>query len=240
MHLDQRCAALGQAGADTVIVLETTHDFLQMTPEAFVRHVLLEKLKAAAVVEGDNFFFGHNRAGNVQILAQMGKELGFQVEIAKPVMVEFEGKNVRISSSLIRQLVTQGQVEHAALGLGRPYTMRGRVFRDRGRGRAIGFPTANLDCGLQLMPADGVYAGRGLVGHTEFLAAISVGTRPSFGQLGRALEAYLLDFTGQDLYDAAMDVQFAQRLRGQLKFDSIDALKTQMVQDIQHVRELLQ
>ncbi len=239
MHLEQRTGALGAAGADTVVVLHTTRELLNMPAETFIRQVIVDRLAAAAVVEGDNFFFGHNRTGNVQMLAQMGRTLGFEVQVAEPVMIELDGRPVRISSSLIRQLIREGRVSDAARGLGRPYAMRGAAIRGHGRGTTLGYPTANLDCGQQLIPADGVYAGRALLGDTIFPAAVSVGTRPTFGRLSRAVEAYLLDYAGGPLYGSVLEVQVLQRLRGQQKYGKVEDLLAQMEQDVQHVRDSL-
>lgn len=237
MHLEQRCRALGEAGADTVVVLHTTEALLAMSPEAFVRQVLVEKLGAAVVVEGDNFFFGHNRAGNVRMLRELGGTLGFDVQVVEPVMIDLAGRQVRISSSLVRRLIRDGQVADGGRCLGRPYAMRGTVIRGQGRGQDLGFPTANLDCGLQLVPADGVYAGRAFVDDKSYLTAASVGTRPTFGVLARAIEAYLLDYQGGPLYGRSLEVQFAQHLRGQEKYETVDELLGQMKQDVQHVRD---
>ena len=239
MHLEQRCAALGVAGADIVLVIRTTRELLNMTPETFIRQVLIERLGPSAVVEGDNFFFGHNRAGNVDTLRAFGAELGFAVHVVEPVLIELEGRT-RISSSLIRQLVRQGRLEDAARGLGRPYTMRGRVVPGRGEGRRMSYPTINLDCGQQLLPADGVYAGTAVLpGDRQYPAALSVGTRPTFGPLARAVEAHLLDYQDGSLYGAVVDVRFLHHLRTQRRFPSAEALRLQMDQDVRHVRELV-
>jgi riboflavin kinase / FMN adenylyltransferase len=238
MHLDQRCRALQEAGADVVIVLHTTAEFLSMSPETFVQQVLVERLGAAAVVEGDNFFFGHNRAGNVQVLRELGEKLDFSVQVVEPVLTELDGQPVRISSSLVRRLVREGRIQEANHCLGRPYALRGVGVKGQGRGESLGFPTANLNCGQQLLPADGVYAGRAIVGDSTYLAAVSVGTRPTFGRLSRAVEAYLLEYAGGPLYGSTLEVQLARRLRGQVKYGNVEDLLSQMEQDVQNVREL--
>ncbi len=237
MHMSQRCEALGDAGADTVMLLNTTPELLSMTPGQFVRDVLVEKFAPSHVVEGGNFFFGHKRAGNVATLAEFGREYGFQVHVVEAVTAElFDGEATVVSSSLIRRLIRDGRVEDAAICLGRPYAMLGAVVPGRGLGRELGFPTANLDCGEQLVPADGVYAGRAALDGKVHPAAISVGTRPTFGDLPRAIEAFILDEVG-DLYDRQVDLAFLAHVRPQEKFDSAEKLRRQMAEDIQHVRE---
>jgi riboflavin kinase / FMN adenylyltransferase len=237
MHLDQRWEALHLAGADVVVVVRTTDEFLTQTPEQFAAGVLVGALGVKAVVEGDNFFFGHGRAGNVQTLRELGGRLGFDVQVVEPVMVQLDGRTMRISSSLVRRFVREGRVEAAAECLGRPHTLRGGVVKGHGRGGKLGYPTANLDCGSQLLPADGVYAARAGAAGTARLAAVSIGTRPTFGKHERAAEVYLLDYAGGDLYGSVMDVGLARRLRGQEKFASAQDLINQMEQDVQHVRD---
>ncbi len=240
MQIDQRCEALADAGADMVVLLHTTRALLAMTPEQFVRDVLAERLRPRHVVEGRNFFFGHDRAGNVETLAELGGRFGFTVDVVPPVSAELSnGQSTRISSSLIRRLIRDGHVEDAAGCLGRPHTMRGVVVPGEGLGRQMDHPTANLDCGEQLAPADGVYAGRAIIGGQVFDAAISVGTRPTVGEgLPRAIEAHLLAPPG-DLYDRRMSLEFHHRLRPQEKFDSPEKLRRQMIEDVKRVRERL-
>ena len=240
MHTAQRCRELGRAGADVVLVLQTTSELLQMSPEAFVRETLMARLGAAHVVEGRNFFFGHDRAGNVDTLAAFGRQLGFQVHVVAAVTVDLaDESNLTVSSSLIRRLVREGKVQDASRCLGRPYTMEGTVVSGHGHGRKIAYPTANLDCGLQLLPADGAYAGWGVVGDRCLPAALSVGTRPTFGDFGRAVEAHLLGEVGE-LYGQTMGAQFVQYIRRQEKFESPVALVRQMDRDVQQIRQILE
>jgi len=240
MQLDQRCRTLLAARADCVLVLQTTAELLGMSPEAFVRDILVARLGPAHVVEGRNFFFGHARAGNVETLAKFGEQLGFEVHLAESVTVDLNDRRaVTICSSLIRRLIREGRVEEAAKCLGRPYIMQGTVVAGRGLGRRIGYPTANLDCGVQLLPADGVYAGWAELGAETYRAALSVGSRPTFDQTDRIVEAYLLSQAGQ-LYGRTMAVRFANRLRGQQKFQSARQLVQQMEKDVACVREILE
>ena len=239
MQMSQRCEALALGGTDTVLLLHTTGDLLDMTPEAFIREVIIARLGPRHIVEGPSFFFGHNRAGNVNTLAEFGPEMGFDVHVVDPVAVDLtDGADVMVSSSLIRTLLSEGRVADAAVCLGRPYTMLGEVVRGRGLGRQLDYHTANVDCGEQLLPADGVYSGWAAVDDQTWPAAISVGTRPTFGDLDRALEAHVLGNPGE-LYGREMAVRFSARLRDQETFESPDQLRRQISEDIQRVREQL-
>ncbi|MFW6155269.1 MAG: bifunctional riboflavin kinase/FAD synthetase [Planctomycetota bacterium] len=239
MHLDQRCEALTSEGADDVVVIHTTPGLLHLTPEAFVRDILVDHLGPRHVVEGPNFFFGHHRAGNVKTLAGLGREMGFETHVVEPVTVKLtDGTVTRVSSSLVRHLLTEGKVEDAAVCLGRPHTLRGLVVRGRGVGRELHLETANLDCEDQLLPADGVYAAWAALNGQTCPAAVSVGVRPTFGLHQRAVEAHLLDHEGT-LYGRRLALRLIKRLRGQRAFDSPDALCRQIAEDIAHVRDEL-
>ncbi|NLF32061.1 MAG: bifunctional riboflavin kinase/FAD synthetase [Planctomycetes bacterium] len=239
MHLDQRCEALAAAGADDVVVVHTTPGLLHLTPEAFVRDILVDHLGPRHVVEGPNFFFGHRRAGNVRTLAELGGAMGFEVHVVDPVTVELaDGTVTRVSSSLVRHLLKEGKVEDAAACLGRPHTLRGLVVRGRGIGRQLHLETANLDCDDQLLPADGVYAAWADLNGRTVPAAVSVGTRPTFGLTERAVEARLLDHEGT-LYGRRLALRLIRRLREQRAFDSPDALCRQIAKDIEDVRHEL-
>jgi len=242
MQLTQRTAALAEAGADVVLMLQTSRELLAMSPEAFVREYLIGRLGPRHVVEGRNFFFGHGRSGNVDTLTELGKRHGFEVHVADRVTVDLPGSpGVIVSSSFIRALVLAGRVDDAAVCLGRPYTMQGTVVAGAGRGRTLDYPTANLDCGEQLLPADGVYSGWALLpdaGDRAIPAALSVGDRPTFQSGVRALEAHLLDAVGE-LYGRSLAVRFVRRLRDQRAYESAEALRDQMAADVRRIREEL-
>jgi riboflavin kinase/FMN adenylyltransferase len=208
--------------------------------EEFVTEVLVECLAARAVAVGEDFHFGHNRGGNVKLLQQLGPRHGF--EVVPFGLVEVAGLDAPVSSTAIRKLLASGEVEAAADLLGRPHEVRGVVERGDGRGRELGFPTANLAVpGEILLPADGIYAGwyerpSGAVHAT----AISLGRRPTFYADADAslLEAHLLDFD-EDLYGERARVRFVRRLRGEERFDSVDALVDQMGRDVAAARRAL-
>jgi riboflavin kinase/FMN adenylyltransferase len=237
-----RMQLLGKVGADAVCMLPFTREFSQLPAEEFVRTVLVDGLHAAAVVIGENFRFGHKAAGNVTLLAELGEKYEFTAEGV--TLLTDEG--VTISSSQIRDLLAVGEVEAAARELCRPHRVEGVVVRGQQRGRALGFPTANAEPPPNTaIPADGIYAGWLASLDTDgtelerWPAAISVGTNPTFDGSDRTVEAYALDRDDLDLYGVHVAVEFAERIRGQVRFDSVDDLVTQMHQDVVAARQIL-
>ena len=238
----RRVQLLGREGGDAVCVLPFTLDFSRLGPDDFVRAVLADRLHARWVVVGDNFRFGHRAAGDVALLAELGEKYDFGAE-GVPLLAEH---GVTISSSGIRDLLNSGDVTGAAADLGRPHRVEGIVVRGHQRGRALGFPTANLETAPHTaIPADGVYAGwlssLDPEGQQEqrWPAAISVGTNPTFDGRERTVEAYALDRDDLDLYGVHVAVDFAARLRGMVRFDSADALTEQMHRDVDEARDLV-
>jgi riboflavin kinase / FMN adenylyltransferase len=241
------CSARRQAellaglGTDAVLVLPFTLEFSRLDPDEFVRTVLVERLHAALVVVGEDFRFGHKAAGDVQLLAKLGEKYEFTTE-GMPLVAD----GVTISSTSIRGMLERGDAAAAAKALGRPHRVEGVVVRGHQRGRALGFPTANLETPPHTAtPADGIYAGwlaslddEGRDLH-RWPAAISIGANPTFGAGGeRTVEAYALDRTDLDLYGMHAAIDFAARLRGTLRFNSVDALVQQMRRDVDQAREL--
>jgi riboflavin kinase/FMN adenylyltransferase len=228
--IERRLELLRAAGADDVVVIEFTRELAAKSAEEFAVEQLVGQLGAVEVVVGQNFRFGRGRSGDVNVLRALGEELGFGVTIAP--LFEIDGEPV--SSSRIRELVRLGDVEGAAMLLGRAPELEGIVVRGDGRGRELGVPTANLgmDHGF-VLPAEGVYAGEVVLGDgRRFRAAISVGTNPTFaGEREVRVEAHLLQFD-EDIYGAAMRVEFRRFLRGQRRFDELDELIAQMREDI--------
>ncbi|PZG01691.1 bifunctional riboflavin kinase/FAD synthetase [Micromonospora deserti] len=224
-------------GVDVLCVVPFTPEFSRLPAEAFVHDVLVEHLHAALVVVGSNFRFGHRAAGDVALLERLGRTFGFGVEGA-PLVAE---AGTVFSSTYIRSCVDAGDVTAAAAALGRPHRLEGVVVRGDQRGRELGFPTANLLCHrYAAVPADGVYAAR-LVrrGQREpLMAAVSVGSNPTFSGRERRVEAYVLDFTG-DLYGERLALDFVAHLRGQVRYDSIEPLVAQIAQDVERTRRAL-
>ena len=237
----RRAELLGGLGVDAVCVLPFTLDFSRLDPDEFVRAVLVDKLHAAAVVVGEDFRFGHKARGDVQLLDKLGEKYDYTVE-GLPLLVL---DDVTISSTAIRTLLAAGDVAEAAKLLGRPHRVEGVVVRGHQRGRQLGFPTANVESPPHTaIPADGIYAGwLATLDETgaevnRWPAAISIGTNPTFDGQARTVEAYALDRTDLDLYGLHAAIDFGVRLRGTLRFDSIDALVEQMHKDVDQARGL--
>src|SRR5579863_2128377 len=240
--LRRRAQLLAELGAAAVCVLEFTVEFSGLGPDEFVRTVLADRLHARRVVVGENFRFGHRAAGDLALLAELGEKYDFRAE-GVPLLAQ---DGVTVSSSAIRDLLAAGDVAGAARGLGRPHRVEGVVVRGDQRGRVLGFPTANLETAEHTaIPADGVYAGwlasLDADGHEaeRWPAAISVGTNPTFDGRHRVVEAYALDRDDLDLYGVHVAVDFAARLRGMVRFDSVDALVGQMRLDVAAARALV-
>ena len=237
----RRAELLSSLGADAVCVVPFTLEFSRLAPDDFVRTVLVERMHAAVVVVGEDFRFGHKAAGDVQLLAKLGEKYEFTTE-GMPLLV---ADGTTLSSTSIRQMLAEGDVAAAAKALGRPHRVEGVVVRGHQRGRALGFPTANLEMPPHTaIPADGIYAGWLASLDDEgrdvqrWPAAISIGTNPTFGEGEQSVEAYALDRTDLDLYGVHAAIDFAARLRGTLRFDSVDALVEQMHRDVDQAREL--
>jgi len=238
---DQKLELLADAGVDYTLVLHFDEERSHESAEDFVNEVLAGCLRARLVVVGEDFHFGRNRGGNVELLRRMGPNLGFEVEGL--TLVPVPGVEGPVSSTAIRRTLVEGDVVTAARLLGRPHEVRGAVERGDGRGgNVLGFPTANVAVPNEIqLPADGIYAGwyERPDGSTH-AAAISIGRRPTFYPEGGPLmvEAYLLDFDG-DLYGERAAVRFASRLRGEERFESADALVAQMNKDVEAARAAL-
>ena len=234
--LADRVELLKIHGADRVAVLKFTSDFAAMSPDDFVKNILIDQLQASTVIVGKNFTYGHKAAGNVDSLTKSGLHHSFTV-LAEELNI---GEGQVISSSRIRGLVTKGKVEEARLLLGRPHRLDGIVIHGEKRGREIGYPTANLgNIEGQTIPADGIYAGWLTVGINYWPAAISIGTNPTFaGERGRSVEAYALDQEGLELYDKNASIECGWYLRPTLKFDGLEPLLAQMRLDCIQAKKL--
>ena len=236
MPLADRIKFLKAAGATSVEVIKFTKEFSQLTADEFIEDILVGRFAAEHVVIGENFNFGFKAQGTPEYLSQVGPKYGFGVTIVKLQ----ENRGSTISSTRIRSLIIDGQIERANELLTRNFYLLGPVVHGEKRGREIGYPTANIGLDpLATIPADGVYAGWLTVGEDRWPAAISIGTNPTFpGVRGRQVEAYALDQIGLDLYDKEAKLEFGFRLRDTLKFDGLDPLLVQMKMDCDKAREL--
>lgn len=233
--MDDRANLLRQHGMTDVVVAPFDRALAALTPDEFVRQWLMERLHARFVIVGDDFRFGCDRSGDAAFLRRAGEKHGFETVTVPPVFVD----GVPCRSTVIRQMLTGGQVQAAQTLLGRAFALTGIIAHGRRMGRTIGFPTANLQTapGI-LVPGAGVYAGRATVAGNTHLAAISIGTNPTVTPGTDApctVEAFLLDFDG-DIYGETMTLPFDRFLRGTEKYDSLDALVAQMHRDVARVR----
>jgi riboflavin kinase/FMN adenylyltransferase len=239
--LEQRVELLASTGIDYVVVVHFDEERSLESAEDFVQHELVDCLGTRAVVVGADFHFGHGRKGDVALLERMGAEHGFEVDGIELVASGAEGAR-SVSSTNIRAALAEGDVEGAARMLGRPHEVRGVVQPGDQRGRELGYPTANVAVPDELqLPADGIYAGWYVrPDGTALATAISLGRRPTFyeEQPYSLLEAHVLDFSG-DLYGEEASVRFVARLRGEERFDAVDALVDQIGRDVRRARELL-
>jgi riboflavin kinase/FMN adenylyltransferase len=248
--MDRKAELVAGLGVDAMCVLPFTPEFSRLSPETFTHTVLVEHLHAAQVVVGQNFTYGHKAAGTVETLTTEGRRFGFAVEGIALANVDLDADSseegeVTISSTYIRACVAGGDMESAARALGRPHRVDGVVVRGHRRGRALGYPTANVETApFTAIPADGVYAGylvtRDPAGAScdRFPAAISVGTNPTFQGTRRTVEAFLLDYDG-DLYGEHVGIEFAERLRPMTAFPDAEVLQIAMAQDVTDTRRIL-
>jgi riboflavin kinase / FMN adenylyltransferase len=233
--LERKAALIESLGVKTLVVLEFTEEFSRWTPEEFVAKVLVERLKIAHAVVGSNFTFGHKAMGNLAVLTELGAAYGFAVEGVSLFTID----DRPVSSSSIRAALLGGDLAWPTIALGRRFVVDGRVVRGAGRGAGLGFPTANLDVAPgMLLPGEGVYAGKAIVDGRAHVAAINVGTNPTFGTEPFHAEAFLLDFDG-NLLEQAIGLEFWERLRDEVHFGSREELASQIKDDVEGTRSLV-
>ncbi len=231
--IQTKAELIEQQGVDCLIVYPTDLALLNLTPQAFFDEIVIKKLSAIGLVEGPNFYFGKNRQGDVKLLKTLCRAAGCEVHIIEPEVVGEDW----ISSSRIRELISAGELGRAVDMLGHPYHLEGRVIRGEERGRTLGFPTANLAEIPTLIPADGVYAGRGWIRETPYPAAVHVGPNPTFGEDHRKVEVHLLD-ASCDLYGGPLKVDLLTRIRGTRAFSTVEELQVQIGRDLAEVRRI--
>ncbi|MFE3189982.1 bifunctional riboflavin kinase/FAD synthetase [Nocardia sp. NPDC059240] len=240
--LNRRAELVEELGIDVFVVMPFTRDFMKLTPQEYVEELLVDRLHVSEVVVGDNFTFGKQAAGTLDTMRELGREHGFDVD-----GVQLLGEHaVTFSSTYIRGCLGDGNVGAAAEALGRPHRVEGVVVHGDGRGKGLGFPTANVAPTMHAaIPADGVYAGWFTVlepgdplAGQRLMAAISVGTNPTFDGRNRTVEPHILDFDA-DLYGKHVGVDFVEQLRGMRKFDSIEDLVEAIGKDVDQARKVL-
>ena len=232
---ERKAKLLVELGVDWMIAYPTDEALLRMSPEEFFSAIVLEKLAARAMVEGPNFFFGHDRSGTIQRLGQLTAAAGIALDVAEPYL--FDGQTV--SSSRIRERIAAGAVQEARAMLTQPYRIRGMVTHGAGRGAKIGFPTANVHAVDTLLPGDGVYAGRAWINDSTWPAAINIGANPTFDEQNRKVEAHLIGWDSP-LYGKPLELDFWQRLRDIQPFASSAELVEQLKRDVMTVQQVVQ
>jgi riboflavin kinase / FMN adenylyltransferase len=233
---DRKAELLNELGVDAVIAYPTDEELLQLSPQEFFDRIVREQLGAKAVVEGPNFYFGHNRSGSVELLAQLTAAAGISLDVINPLVVDGQ----YVSSSRVRKLIGEGRVDAARQLLTQPYRIRGMVVHGAGRGAKLGFGTANLDAVDTLLPGLGVYAGRGFLPDWRLPAAIHIGPNPTFGEHLPKVEVHLVGWDGTPLYGQPLEVDFLAPLRGVRQFAGVDDLKRQLAQDVDAARVIFQ
>lgn len=225
---------LQSLGVDMVVIQKFDMSFAQLKAEQFVRSILVETLKATKVWVGRDLRFGQRRQGGVEDLVQWGAQLGFQVTVVEPIMVD----GSRVSSSRIRELVGAGRVEDVQPLLGRFYSVTGKVVSGHRRGREIGFPTANILSETEVLPADGIYATLFFLGERRLFSVSSIGFNPTFGAGPRTVETHIFNFD-DDIYGESVKVAFVKKLRDEKKFSSVEELVNQIREDAACARTIL-
>lgn len=234
MTMPQKVAALEKAGLYGVAVVRFTEAFSRLSPEQFVRQVLVDWLRVSEVWVGADFLFGHERAGTFSVLRSLGAQYGFRAEKIDPVRY----KEFVVSSTRIRRLVAEGRVDEAGALLGHHYTIDGTITAGAGRGRTLGFPTANLSTDNELVPPTGVYATTAELHGTRWPAVTNIGVRPTFEAAGAVtVETHILGLQA-DVYGAHLSLSFIQRLRDERKFPDVDALREQIAADVRRAGRL--
>ena len=234
MTLDQKLEGFERAGLQGVAIVRFTRDLSRWEPEAFVEHVLVDWLKVAEVWAGANFLFGRDRAGTFTLLRALGEDRGFRAQQIEPVRF----KDFVISSTRVRHLIAEGRVDEAGALLGHHYFIDGTVVRGDGRGRGLGFPTANLQTANELIPPHGIYTTIATVDGVQLPAVTSIGVRPTFGDGPVTIETHLLE-SGGELYGRPMRVAFVAWLRGEQRFDDVETLRVAIAGDCARARDML-
>lgn len=231
---ERKAELLSRLGVDAMIVYPTDRAFLDRSAEDFFEHIVVDSLGAKAIVEGYNFYFGKNREGDVEYLKQLADQFGVVADVIGPML----DAGRAISSSRVRALLHEGDIDRANGMLTSPYRIRGRVIVGEQRGRTLGFPTANLETHDTLLPKAGIYAGVGHADGRAWPAAIALGPNLTFDAEQSKLEAYLSGYDG-DLYGQTIEIDFLHRLRDLTRFDTVEALKKQMHADVRQVTDIV-
>ena len=233
--LRQKLSLIAGQGIDLTVVLPLERRLVNMAADEFASRILQEKLSAERVVVGADFAFGRGRAGDVKLLRETGRDLGFEVTVVSPV----RRAGVLVSSTVIREILVSGEVEKAKRLLGHPFALEGKVVAGQGIGRSLGYPTANLQpAEKQIVPASGVYAVSAKIGSTSRTAVANIGVRPTIGGRGNSVEVHIIGFS-DNIYGQELEVVFHRRLRDEVRFPDTDALREQIDRDVKRALQLV-
>ncbi|MBI5043632.1 MAG: bifunctional riboflavin kinase/FAD synthetase [Nitrospirae bacterium] len=231
---DERVRLIEDAGVGAVICANFTKEFAEQNPDDFVKNVLHKKIGVFEVYVGHDYAFGKDREGTISHLKELGKRYGFYVGVIEPVVID----GAIVSSSRIRQMILDGNVDNAAKLLGRNYALNGMVVEGAGRGRKLGFPTANIELPSELIPKDGVYAVKVKKGDKIYDGVANIGNKPTFKNERFGVEAYLFGFNGS-LYNEMLEIEFVKRIRNEMAFRNADELIAHMKDDVSAAKEIL-
>jgi riboflavin kinase/FMN adenylyltransferase len=232
--LEEKIARIAETGIDGLLLIPFSLEFSHTSAREFIHSILWDRLRIKKIFIGHDYTFGRGREGNETLLTAVGEKLGFAVE----VIGAFKVGDIVISSTLTRNLILAGRVKEAAAYLGRPYNLSGVVIAGHRRGRALGFPTANLRPDKALVPARGIYAVRLLLGGKTLRGVLNIGFNPTFADNALSVEAYIFDFD-EDIYGQTLEVLFIDRIRDEMKFDGPARLVEQIRRDVERAREIL-
>lgn len=235
--LEEKIELIKKEGIENLVILPFTKTLAELSPELFVEKYLVDLLKTQAIIVGFNFQFGRGRSGNIDLLNKLGEKYGFSLKVLSPIKIE----DKTVSSTLIRELLQKGEVAKASMYLGRPYTLRGTVIKGKGRGKLLGFPTANLYVPKEkLIPAQGVYAVWAFLNGTKYQGALNIGFNPTFDEKNLSIEVHLLNYnSNQELYNKKIELHFVERIRAEKKFTSVEELKAQIQKDCLLIKNIL-
>jgi riboflavin kinase/FMN adenylyltransferase len=232
---DKKVELIAKLGIDYLIYIPFSLKFAKMPPETFIKEIIYEKLKPLKIIVGHDFGFGNGKKGDIALLDRCSKEFGFELSVVSPVKI---GDDI-ISSTLIRQLILKGEIFKVKTYLGRYYSVHGRVIKGSDRGKLIGFPTANIVPEEELFPKDGVYASFVQINGINYKAITNIGSNPTFNDDSRRIESFIFNFAG-DIYDNEIEVYFVERIRDEIKFDSVNDLQEKIKEDIEFTEYIFQ
>ena len=230
--IEEKKRLVEEAGIEALVIIPFTREFSQVTPEAYVKDILIGKLGIKGLVVGYDFRFGKGGRGDIEGMKKYAETYGFFVEVVNVVTIGAE----KVGSNKIRKLLQSGEIDKANMLLGRPYMIIGKVIRGEGRGRAFGFPTINLKTDFDLVPPNGVYISEVAIGERRLQSATNIGHNPTFGGQERTIETFIFDYDG-DLYGEDVRLFFHPKLREEVRFENVSELRQQIERDVSAARD---